>query len=249
MPWFVLSGIVGFGMGDLALYAALPRIGARMAVLLSQCLAAPFGAVVEWLWLGTSLNPWQILWGTIILAGVALALWPDPRSGPQSRRAVSGVLLGIVAALGQGGGAVITRKAFAVAQQAGISIDGGTAAFQRIIGGMSLTVVVTLIYHAIKRGRAKALPENQIATGPHPWRQAWPWVIVNSLAGPAIGVACYQWALSIAPTGVVLAIVATTPLVVIPFTFVMEGERPSVRSLIGGVIAVLGAVALAQVGP
>ena len=45
----------------------------------------------------------------------------------------------------------------------------------------------------------------------------------------------------------VLAIVATTPLAVIPFTYVLEGERPSVQSLIGGAVAVLGAVALTLV--
>ena len=77
------------------------------------------------------------------------------------------------------------------------------------------------------------------------WRRAWPWVIANALCGPALGVACYQWALIVAPTGVVLSVVATTPLVVIPFTMILDHERPTRRSLLGGAIAVLGAVALA----
>ena len=244
--WFVLSGVIGFGVGDLALYAALPRIGARLTVLLTQCLAAPLGAIVEWSWLGTALNPWQIVWGTIILAGVALALWPDPKNRTQSRHWMAGSLLGIVAAVGQASGAVITRKAFAVAHQAGCHIDGGTAAFQRILGGMSLTIVVLLLLRVAKRWQnmRSVRPAHHFTTILRPWHQAWPWVLINSLAGPAIGVACYQWALSVAPTGVVLAIVATTPLAVIPFTFALEGERPSVQSLIGGAIAVLGAVAL-----
>jgi len=46
-------------------------------------------------------------------------------------------------------------------------------------------------------------------------------------------------------TGIVLAIVATTPLVVIPFTMLLDGERPTARSLAGGAVAVLGAAALA----
>jgi drug/metabolite transporter (DMT)-like permease len=70
-------------------------------------------------------------------------------------------------------------------------------------------------------------------------------VIANALSGPAIGVACYQWALAEAPTGVVLSIVATTPLVVIPFTMLLDGEHPTRRSLLGGAVAVLGAAALA----
>jgi drug/metabolite transporter (DMT)-like permease len=246
--WFLLSGVVGFGVGDLGLYAAYPRIGARLAVLLAQCLAAPFGAVVERLWLGTALNTGQVLWGTVTLAGVALALWPDSRNEtlPRGHR-LAGTVFGIIAAVGQGGGAVITRKAYIVAQQVSFHIDGGTAAFQRIIGGISLTIIVLSLLGALKRWRDHSVGSPQpVSRTPQAWRSAGPWVIVNSLAGPAIGVACYQWALSIAPTGVVLPIVAMTPLAVIPFTFFMEGERPSVQSLIGGAIAVLGAVALTQ---
>jgi drug/metabolite transporter (DMT)-like permease len=54
--FFILSGFVGFGLGDLALYEALPRIGTRLTLLLMQCLAAPIGALIEWLWLGTTLS-------------------------------------------------------------------------------------------------------------------------------------------------------------------------------------------------
>jgi len=92
--------------------------------------------------------------------------------------------------------------------------------------------------------RGRDARDTTIAAG-RPWRRAWPWVVANALAGPALGVACYQWALAVAPTGIVLAIVATTPLVVIPFTMVLDGERPTVRSLVGGAVAVLGAAALA----
>jgi drug/metabolite transporter (DMT)-like permease len=82
---------------------------------------------------------------------------------------------------------------------------------------------------------------------PGRWRKAWPWVLLNGLAGPALGVSCYQWALKTTPTGVVLPIVAITPLVIIPFSYHLEGERPTLRSLAGGALAVLGAAALAWV--
>jgi drug/metabolite transporter (DMT)-like permease len=71
-------------------------------------------------------------------------------------------------------------------------------------------------------------------------------VVVNALAGPALGVGCYQWALMQAKSGVVLPIVALTPLVIIPFSGYVEGDKPTVRSLLGGVIAVIGAVLLAS---
>ena len=77
--------------------------------------------------------------------------------------------------------------------------------------------------------------------------QLWTLIVVNALAGPTLGVSCYQWALKTTPTGVVLPIVAMTPIVIIPFARVMEGERPTLRSLIGAVIAVMGVVALTLV--
>ena len=40
--WFMLSGFFGIGLGDSAYFQALPRLGSRRTVLLSQCLTAPF---------------------------------------------------------------------------------------------------------------------------------------------------------------------------------------------------------------
>jgi drug/metabolite transporter (DMT)-like permease len=241
LPWLFLSGIVGFGLGDLALYGAYYHLGPRLGVLLCLCLAAPLGAFMEWVWLGTRLTPYQILCSTLILVGVFSALAPDRRATLGAGTWTAGIAMGVFAALGQAGGAVLTRKAFDVARQAGQPIDGGTAAYQRILGGLLLTTIVLLIHRWHKSSDAP----RKIAAANHPWRRAWPWVIANALCGPAVGVAFYQWALALAPTGIVLAIVATTPLVVIPFTMVLDGERPTTRSLAGGAVAVLGAAALA----
>jgi len=241
LPWLFLSGVVGFGFGDLALYGAYYHIGPRLGVLLCLCLGAPLGATMEWIWLGTRLTMYQIFWSATILAGVFAALAPDRRVAAGARSWGAGITLGVIAAFGQSGGAVLTRKAFNVAGQAGQHIDGGTAAYQRILGGLLLTAIVLFIHHWRKPPAAP----RETAFADRPWRRAWPWVIANAVCGPAIGVAFYQWALAITPTGIVMAIVATTPLVVIPFTMVLDGERPTARSLAGGALAVLGAAALA----
>jgi drug/metabolite transporter (DMT)-like permease len=79
------------------------------------------------------------------------------------------------------------------------------------------------------------------------WQSVWPWIVLNGVSGPVLGVSCFQWALKSTPTGIVLPIVALTPVVIIPFTWYWEKERPNVRSLAGLVVAVAGAVALARV--
>lgn len=102
MRWFFLSGLIGFGLGDLALYQALPRIGPRLTILLVQCLAAPFAAAAEWIWMGTTLTPRQIGPALVILVGVAIAIAPQQGIRTERRTLILGVSLGVIAALGQG---------------------------------------------------------------------------------------------------------------------------------------------------
>jgi drug/metabolite transporter (DMT)-like permease len=234
--FFVLSGLAGFGLGDVAYYEALPRLGSRLAVLMMQCLAAPMAALIEWLWLGTTLSLLQILCALAILAGVVIALAPKDHLHIERSHLVSGVLFGFVAAIGQAMGAVLSRKAYQLTSLAGQHIDGGTAAYQRILGGLVVGAVFFFVIE-VRTREAKARP-------PGAWRTAWPWIIFNTLAGPTVGVSCYQWALATTPSGIVLPIVATTPLVIIPLAYKIEGDRPRVRSIIGGAIAVAGVVAL-----
>lgn len=249
LSWFLLSGCVGFGLGDLALFQALPRLGSRLTTLLVQCLAAPMGAITERLWLGTALSGAQMVWGLTILAGVALALAPGVHLRITRRTWLIGTMFGVMAAAGQGGGAVLSRRAFAVSAAAGESIDGLTAAYQRILGGLAIAALGLWLVRRQekKRDMSEAGRSNppQRPTGHS--ASAWWWVLVNALSGPTLGVSCLQWALKTTPTGIVLPIVATTPLAVIPFARVMEGEPVSARSVLGGLMAVIGAAGLGLV--
>jgi drug/metabolite transporter (DMT)-like permease len=240
LPWFFLSGVVGFGLGDMALFGALPRIGPRLAILLTQCLAAPIAAVAEWTWLGTTLRPVDLACAGVILGGVAIALAPDHGSDVDRRTFWIGVLFGSGSALGQALGAVLSRKANEVAALTHFPIDGGTAAYQRIVGGVLMTVFAFVLMRKSRTAEEEARP-------PGRWRAAWPLVVANALAGPAIGVGCYQWALRTTASGIVLPIVATSPLVTIVLSFFLEGLRPTRRAVLGGLVAVAGAVALKMV--
>jgi len=242
---FFLSGCVGFGLGDMALFQSLPRLGPRLSSLLINCLAAPFAALIEWMWMGTRLSVAEVICGLAILFGVALALVPEQHVPISPRRRGAGVLYGVLAGFGQGLGAVLSRKAYAVAAAAGQEVDGGTAAFQRILGGL---LIVAIPYAWLKlRERLAVDRPVRVAQKPDRSHTAWRWVLLNGLAGPTIGVALYQWALKTTPSGVVLPIIATTPLVVIPLTFFLEGDRPGARSLAGGFVAVAGVIALTLV--
>ena len=244
---FFVSGCIGFGIGDMALFQALPRLGSRLSVLLTLCLSSPLAALIEWRWLHTQLSMAEIICALVILAGVAVALAPGGHVHIARHDLWWGLSFGLLASFCQALGAVLSRKGFAIAQAAGENIDGITAAYQRILGGVLLGAAV---FAVVKYNLRSARPDQAAEEGEKqgsPWRRAWPLVLINGLAGPALGVSCYQWALKTTPTGVVLPIVAITPIVIIPFSYYLEGERPGKRSLLGGAIAVAGAAALAWV--
>lgn len=240
LPWFLLSGFIGFGLGDIALFGALPRIGPRLAILLTQCLAAPIAGVSEYLLMGTQPTLTEMGFSVIILMGVALALAPDTHWEGDPKAFKIGILFGIGSAMGQAMGAVFSRRGNAAATLAGTLVDGGTAAYQRITAGVLTTLVFWGVLTVLGKSKEPRHPAGV-------WKKAVPLVVGNALSGPTFGVACFQWALLTTPSVKVLPIVATSPLVTMALAWILEGARPSRRAIAGGLLAVSGAAGLAWI--
>ncbi len=243
---FVLSGLAGIGLGDTAYFQALPRLGSRRTVLLTQCLTAVFATLIEWAWLGTGLNLVEIFFVAVILAGVVIALAPGGHLNVTPHRLGIGILATAIAALGGALGAVLSRKAYFVAHAAGEHPDPGTTGYQRVIGGAVALGLVFLIVkwrHARRHGDDAQMKDS---FSPREKLKLWPWVLANSLAGQTIGVSCMQWALENTPTGIVTAIIATTPIVMLPLARIVEGEKITPRALAGAGTAVVGVVGLTR---
>jgi drug/metabolite transporter (DMT)-like permease len=246
LPIFALSGLLGIGVGDSGYFQALTRLGTRRTVLISQCLTAPAAALIEWLWLGTKLSWDQMLFITLILSGVALAMAPGEHLEipPQVMR--QGIIFGLIAALGGALGAVLSRKAYAVAFASGAVPDPGTTGYQRVLGGALVPAIILL---AAKWRSARAhggvFESKTLGVSREKWRRIWPWVLGNGLAGQTLGVTAMQWALEKTPTGIVTAIVAMTPVVLLPMTRVTDGEKIGLRSFAGAVVGVGGVIGLA----
>ena len=86
----------------------------------------------------------QLFCIAVILAGVAVALAPGDHLKIEPRRLWPGVLASAIAALGGALGAVLSRKAYAVAHAAGEHPDPGTTGYQRVLGGAVALGVVFL---------------------------------------------------------------------------------------------------------
>ncbi len=245
---FFVSGLFGVGLGDSGYFQALPRLGSRRTVLLTQCLTAPFAALIEWLWLGTRLNLPEMVCIAVILAGVAVALAPSDHALIAPRQFRIGFAASVVAAFGGALGAVMSRKAYAVIHASGQHLDPGTSGYQRVLGGVMVPAIVFFFLKWKANSlRKKGLVAEESPEVTHKKRSGlWPWILANSLAGQTIGMTCFQWAVEKTPAGVVTAVVATTPIVLLPMTRFVDGEKIGFRSLTGAVVAVAGVIGLAH---
>jgi drug/metabolite transporter (DMT)-like permease len=251
--WFFVSGCVGFGLGGLTMFHALPLIGSNLSMLIVQCGSAVAGALMEWLWLGSRLSAAQAGLAALTLTGVIVGLASLPpevrRESPPVTGALPrfalGIMFAVVSACAQGGSAVISRKAFAVLRTNGFFIDAATSAYQRALGGLAVGLLALIVVRLWPESERKSLSETErvpaMAVPP------WTWVILNTLLGPVLGVTCYQWALRTTQAGLVLPIVATAPLLTAPIARALEHSRPTPRYWLGAVLAVLGAAGLAVV--
>jgi drug/metabolite transporter (DMT)-like permease len=232
--WFLLGGVAGFGVGGVAMFLSLPRLGSNLSTLIVQCGAAVAAATIEFAWLGTALSATQMVCAALTLGGVVLGLLPRSMPRIAADRFSTGVGWALLSAVGQGVGAVLSRKAFAVAAALQEKVDPGTAAYHRALGGLLVGAIVLAAAWCAKRERLFADV------------RAWPWVFGNALTGPVLGVVFYQWALRTTPAGLVQPIVAIAPLLTIPFAIWIEAApRPRLSYYAGAALAIAGATGIA----
>jgi drug/metabolite transporter (DMT)-like permease len=231
---FFLSGIAGFGLGDVFFYLSLPRIGASLSVLLSDSWMSPIGGMIEWLWLGVGIRPQEMLFILVIIIGVGIAVAPSRSNHLLKKHLKIGFLFAFISAFGTSIGAVMSRKAYEMTHSAGMTIDAGTVTYQRLAGG----VFICLCLWALRVHFRK--PSTMSTRKPKDYL----WLALNVISGPMIGVICFQRALETTPSSIVLAIIATVPLAVILLVWWLDKEKPAFYSLIGTAIAVAGVIGL-----
>jgi drug/metabolite transporter (DMT)-like permease len=226
------------------------HVGPRITVLVLLCLAVPISGVTEWIWLGTALNGRQILLAGGILAGVGLAVAPGAKVPGKSRRAIlSGLFYGVLAAVGQGLSTTISRVAYQFASDNNIQVAGISAAWQRMIGGLACALIIQYLFHLragqppIERAVDLLVPDKSVRS-----RKPWFWIVTSAFLGPIIGLSIYQWVLITHPGALVQAMVSITPVVVIPLAWVIDGDKPEWRGIVGGILACTCAILLVLIG-
>ena len=248
--WLGVSGVIGFGIGDVALYLALVQIGSRLTTLLVFCVGPFVGAGMEYFWMGQRIGGGEWLGIVAILIGVGLVLRPDQRR----TKSIGwiGVMWGGISGLAQAVGAVFSRKANTLLpEDAGGVWEGIFQAGVRVGAGLPIALLTLWVVTFWKRRRDSESAIRSSDEHRQPWITRWrplfPWLFGAAFCGPVIGVGCFQWALFELSSGNVLAVVALVPILVMPWSYFLEKDRPSGIALLGTGIAVAGMAGLALI--
>lgn len=227
--WLLSSGFIGFFLGDLLLFRSYLIIGSRLAMLIMS-LSPPISALLDRLVFGTRLSPADGAGMALTMAGVALAV---SGGGQVKKRKITGkslwwvgVLLAFGGAAGQSGGMILGKLGMA-------AYDPLAATFIRTIGGMAGFIPFILITGAAGRVLQGFKDPGALTR-----------MSVGAVAGPVLGVSAILLAMRYSPAGVVSAITAVVPVVIILPSVIFLKDKVRSREVFGAVLAVAGVVVL-----
>ena len=237
--WLSLSGLIGLAVGDGCGFKALVMIGPRLTTLLWS--TAPIMAtIIAWFLLGEQLGLVHLAGIAVTIAGVSLVVAERRSAGsnqfnlkrehPDSGSLFKGVVLGLLAALGQAAGLVLSKHGML---NVGGTIDPLPASFIRMLASM-----IALLLFAVFTGRTRNILKG-IKNGSAMLLSAG-----GAIMGPFFGVWLSLIAVAMIPAGIAATLNATTPILIIPAVMLFYKEKVSGKALFGAVLAVAGVTLL-----
>ncbi len=226
---FVASGLLGLTACDTLLFGAMHALGPQRTTLL-MLGAVPLTVLAALLPPWSERPPSALCWLGIgaCLSGVGLAVLerhPDPVAARERRR---GVLLGLLAAVLQAAGVMLSRWAFLEHGGTGVGDAARGAGLRLYAGTLGLVGLALATRRAGAWGRALATP-------------ALPRLALAAFFGTFLGIWANQAGLTwAAHAGVATTLNQLAPVWLIPLTTVFRGERHGARSWLATLVAVLG---------
>ncbi len=217
-----LSGAIGIGLGDTAYFAAINRLGPRRALLL-ETLAPPLAAMLALVFLQESLGGRAWLGIATTLAGVIWVIAERVPGIPGEAPSAWGIGLGVLAALGQAIGAVMSRAVLA-----DTAVDPLWSTLLRLGGGLVIILGILRSQGPVA-GSLSPLRSPRLLGG----------VALAAFLGTYLAIYLQQTALKYSATGIAQALTSTSPLFVLPLAAAL-GDRVSPRAIVGAAIALVG---------
>lgn len=222
--WLSLSGIVGIVIGDILLFEAFVRIGARISMLIYSSVP-PLSGLMALFFLGEKMTPIQIAGMFITVAGIVSVILVAEKDTSKIHFSypVLGVLFAFGGAAGQAGGYILGKYGMA-------GYDPFSATQIRLIAGIvSFVILFTVKNHWPKLLRAFSQKDALVS------------LTIGSFFGPFLGISLSLMAVQRINPGVASTLISLTPILLIPYAFIVKKEQVTLREIFGTVVALTGA--------
>ena len=260
--WLLLSGVVGYVLGDYCLFKGYILIGSRFGQLF-MTLSAPTAAVTGFLLLGERMGPLALLGMAVTLVGIGMSVLSKQSPTEEGKEGVKsagtwrlklspkGVLYGCGAGVGQGIGLVLSKMGLehynASLLAHGLTPDSVPAeAVLNIPLSLSMPFAATMI-RAIMGiiGFSVALllftkgGKQQLSHAIHE-RKAMLCAFCSMMFGPFVGVSMSLLATMYTNTGIAQTLMALTPIFIIAPAAWLFHQKVTPREVLGALISVAG---------
>jgi drug/metabolite transporter (DMT)-like permease len=231
------SGLAGLVLGDIGYFHALATIGPR----LSSVVMATWPGMAAAMAIATGAWPDGRLQGgmALTMAGVLLVLLRSREGaawnpGVTARARVLGLLGALLGAAGQALGVVLARAAMAAGPDLPDGVDGLSATLVRMVAALCGLQLVACLQRQPLALRAVLRDRHALAAA-----------LVGAGFGPVLGVWLSMLATHhAADVGVAAALMATTPIFMMPVAAKVYGARIGTAGVVGTCLAVAGVAVL-----
>ena len=232
--WMMLSGLVGYVIGDYCLFQCYIIIGSKFGQLF-MTLAPIAAAITAWFTLGQQIRPQSMLAMAVTLAGIAISvLGRGDHHKLSLKLPLSGVLFAIGAAGCQGVGLVLSKIGMnhyeaSLSTQLEAWMLPFHANFFRCVAG----IVGFALLMALTEGFAP------LRKGMHD-RKGMAAAVLTTIFGPFVGVGCSLLAVQYTAAGIASTLMALTPIIIILPAYWIFKQPITAKSLVGAFISVIG---------
>jgi drug/metabolite transporter (DMT)-like permease len=228
--WLGLSGVVGLALGDYFSFSAFKAIGAKNSSIFST-LAPGTAIIFAYLMLGEQINLIGITGIIITISGIIYISLQKKDS--QSKMSLVGMGHAIGAALCQGAGLVLAKKAY---ENNLIEIAPFHAAWLRIMASVIVLLVFAILTREIKPiTRNLVKPEN---------KKGLVYLSLGTLSGTVLGLTFAMQTISTIDSAVAQTIFSLVPVFAIPLAYFFHKEKITLSIILGALIAIAGVIVL-----
>jgi len=230
-PWMLLSGLVGYVIGDFCLFQCYILIGSRYGQLF-MTLAPLAAAALAWVSLGQQMTTMGIVAMFVTLAGIAISvLGRGSHHRLSLKLPVGGVLFAIAAAVCQGVGLVLSKIGMDHYAPGALPawLVPFSANFLRCLVGLVGFSVMLLLREGLAPLRHALHDRKGLAVA-----------TATTIFGPFVGVGFSLMAVQYTSAGIASTLMALTPIIIILPSYWLFRQPITWRAVAGAVISVVG---------